>query len=56
MAKFDCMMTFGIQPVTSSAVIKSTSRGNPLKFVPESQQCMLLGAYGVTSFLRLSPY
>ncbi|KAI1367949.1 putative 6-hydroxy-D-nicotine oxidase [Xylaria arbuscula] len=38
MAKFDCMMTFGIQPVTASAVMKSMSRGNPLKFVPESQQ------------------
>ncbi|KAI0521218.1 Glucooligosaccharide oxidase [Xylaria bambusicola] len=38
MARFDCMMTFGIQPVTSSAVKKSMARGNPLTFVPESQQ------------------
>ncbi|KAI0882021.1 uncharacterized protein GGS22DRAFT_191752 [Annulohypoxylon maeteangense] len=38
MGQFDCMMTFGIQPVTSSAIIKSNARGNPLNLSPEGQQ------------------
>ncbi|KAI0099190.1 hypothetical protein GGR51DRAFT_397511 [Nemania sp. FL0031] len=36
--EFDCMMTFGIQPVTSSAIAKSNARGNPLGLSPQSQQ------------------
>ncbi|KAI2470352.1 hypothetical protein F4781DRAFT_430375 [Annulohypoxylon bovei var. microspora] len=38
MAQSDCMMTFGIQPVTSSAIVKSNARGNPLNLSPEGQQ------------------
>ncbi|KAI0389234.1 hypothetical protein F5Y17DRAFT_449723 [Xylariaceae sp. FL0594] len=40
MAQFDCMMTFGIQPVTSKAIEKSNNArgGNPLNLVPISQQ------------------
>ncbi|KAI1500521.1 putative 6-hydroxy-D-nicotine oxidase [Biscogniauxia marginata] len=36
---FDCMMTFSIQPVTSSAILMSNARGgNTLNLRPESQQ------------------
>ncbi|KKY15982.1 putative fad binding domain-containing protein [Diplodia seriata] len=38
MSKFDCMMTFGIQPVTSAAVKATNAKDNPLNLSPESQQ------------------
>ncbi|KAL0262792.1 hypothetical protein SLS55_001765 [Diplodia seriata] len=38
MSKFDCMMTFGIQPVTSAAVMATNAKDNPLNLSPESQQ------------------
>ncbi|OJD36447.1 fad linked oxidase-like protein [Diplodia corticola] len=38
MSKFDCMMTFGIQPVTSSTVKITNRKSNPLNLSPESQQ------------------
>lgn len=49
---FDCVMTFGIQPVTSNAIRRSNAKGNSLNLVPESQQCkppafkMNFGSYG----------
>ncbi|KAK9775110.1 putative FAD-binding PCMH-type domain-containing protein [Seiridium cardinale] len=38
MSKFDCMMTFGLQPVTSNAVLNGNARGgNPMNITPQSQ-------------------
>ncbi|KAK3945230.1 putative fad binding domain-containing protein [Diplogelasinospora grovesii] len=37
-SKFECVMTFGIQPVTSNAIRRTNARGNPLNLEPESQQ------------------
>ena len=38
-SKFDCVMTFGNQPVISHAAQRSNAKDKPLKLVPENQQC-----------------